>query len=125
MDILKRTFKDKKTYIVHKDTYSDNVGSIVRVDLNVVNSLHIDLFTYLDKGNSIVFERNLLFKKDEIYPLVKIQFYALKLYAPKEYKSHLEKEYGKDYMDYAYKQWAFNKKKFKLTEYKPAKIEVK
>ena len=124
-DTLQKAFDGKKTYVVREDTYSGNVGSIVRVDLSKINTLHIDLFTYLDKDDYIVFERDLLFSKDEIYPLIKIPFYDLQLYAPKNYLSHLEKQYGADYMEYAYKQWALNKKKFKLTDNSPAIIDVK
>ena len=122
--VLKKAFENT-TYQVHEDVDPKIVGNIVRVDLSTTNTLHIDLFTYIDEGETIVFGYDRVFSKEGIYPLVRIPFYDLELMAPREYRQHLEQIYGSDYMEYAYRQWALNKKKFKLTDRKPATIEVK
>jgi len=100
-------------------------GSIIRVNLSKMNSLHVDLFTYLSKDDKLSFGYSREFDKKDIYPLQKISFYDLKLFAPKEIEKQLVLFYGNDYMDYAYKQWALNKTKFKITDLSSATIEKK
>ena len=53
-----------------------------------------------------------------------MEFYDLSLYAPKDINRQLTTFYGDDFMEYAYKQWALNKTKFKIKSFKPAVIEV-
>ena len=86
--------------------------------------MHVDLFTYIEEDKKIIFGYNRVFEKKEIFPLKRVYFYDLSLYAPKEIDKQLEIIYGKDYKIYGYKQWALNKKKFKLTSFKPAEIEL-
>jgi len=121
--ILNKSFKDK-SYKVHEDYDEKIVGSIIRVDLSEINTLHVDLFTYMEEDDIIVFEYNARCKKSNIFPLQKIYYYNTLFYAPKEINKHLVKLYGADYDKYAYKQWALNKKKFKLNSFEPAKIDT-
>ena len=121
--ILNKSFKTK-SYKVHEDYDEKIVGSIIRVDLSEINTLHVDLFTYIEEDKKIIFGYNRVFEKKEIFPLKRVYFYDLSLYAPKEIDKQLEIIYGKDYKIYGYKQWALNKKKFKLTSFKPAEIEL-
>jgi len=112
-------------YIVKKDKENNIVGSLIRVYLSHTNTLHIDLFTYIEHtSQTIVFGYNRKFLKTDIYPLKKIDFYDIKLLSPQDTNKHLQMIYGKEYMLYAYKQWAMDKSKFKLKEYTPAKIEL-
>lgn len=110
-------------YFIVKDREDNIVGSLFRVNYSKNNLLHIDLFTYIEQEDSIVFGYQRVIKKEDTYPLQKIPFYDIKLYAPKNPDVHLKRFYGQDYMKYAYKQWALNKKKFEITDYSPAKIE--
>jgi len=121
--ILNKSFENK-SYKVHEDYDEKIVGSIIRVDLSEINTLHVDLFTYVKEDKKIIFGYNRTFEKKEIFPLRKVSFYDLSLYAPKKIDKHLETIYGKDYKMYGYKQWALNKKKFKIKSFKPAKIEL-
>ena len=100
------------------------IGSVVRVNLSKINTLHLDIFTYISKGSKITFGYNREFKDSDIFPLQNIEFYDINLSAPKDINKQLTMFYGKDYMEYAYKQWALNKKKFKIKDFSPAKIEV-
>lgn len=122
LDLLKDRFKDY-SYEVVEDRDEGIIGSLLRVNFSKHNTLHIDLFTYHDRGESILFGYEREFSKKDIYPLKKIKFYDREVYAPKEIEQHLTSIYGKDHMKYAYRQWALNKRKFMLTEFKPAKIE--
>jgi len=119
---LKKALSDT-TYQIHEDRDNTIVGSLIRVDLSMSNTLHVDLFTYIEEGNSIIFGENSRFNKTDIFPLQKINYYDTLFYAPKEIKKHLTQLYGGDYDQYAYRQWALNKKKFKLNSFKPAKID--
>jgi hypothetical protein len=109
-------------YWVLEDRDEKSVGSLIRVNVSKINTLHIDLFTYIENEDGIVFGYNRYFAKSDIFPLKQIDFYTTKLYAPNNLKKQLETFYGKDYMHYAYKQWAVNKTKFKITDFKPADI---
>ena len=111
-------------YVVLQDRDDNIVGSLVRVNLSKVNTLHIDLFTYIEEDEKIVFGYQRSFFKKDIFPLRKVEFYDLSLYAPKDINRQLTTFYGDDFMEYAYKQWALNKTKFKITDYSPAKIEI-
>jgi len=111
-------------YVVLQDRDDNIVGSLVRVNLSKVNTLHIDLFTYIEEDEKIVFGYQRNFFKKDIFPLRKVEFYDLSLYAPKDINRQLTTFYGDDFMEYAYKQWALNKTKFKITDYSPAKIEI-
>jgi len=112
------------SYNVKEDRENNIVGSLIRVDLSDINTLHIDLFTYLEKDSEeIIFGYNRSFNKKDIYPLQKIKFYDSEFYAPKEIDKQLKLFYGEDYMRYGYKQWAYNKTKFRIEDSKPAKIE--
>ena len=120
------TLKDQLDthYIVKKDKENNIVGSLMRVYLSKTNTLHLDLFTYLeDTTQNIIFGYNRIFSKTDIYPLRKIDFYDIKLFAPQDTNKHLQMLYDKEYMLYAYKQWAIDKSKFQLQDYTPAKIE--
>jgi hypothetical protein len=122
INILQKELGDK--YFINETKEEGVVGSVIRVNLSKVNTLHLDFFTYFEKNNFLVFDKNVTIAKDEIFPLIKIRLYDIELYAPKETKEHLEILYGKDYMEYAYKQWAFDKTKFKIENFAPAKIEM-
>ena len=111
------------TYQIHEDHDEKIIGSIIRVDLSEVNTLHVDLFTYIEEDDSIVFGYERKFDKTDIFPLQKIPYYDTLFYAPKEIKKHLTQLYGADYDQYAYRQWALDKKKFKLNSFEPAKID--
>jgi hypothetical protein len=82
------------------------------------------LFTYIEEDETIVFGYKRRFDKNDIFPLRKVEFYDLSLYAPKDINRQLTTFYGDDFMEYAYKQWALNKTKFKIKSFKPAVIEV-
>jgi hypothetical protein len=111
-------------YSISKDREDNIVGNLVRVNLSKVNTLHIDLFTYIEEDETIVFGYKRRFDKNDIFPLRKVEFYDLSLYAPKDINRQLTTFYGDDFMEYAYKQWALNKTKFKIKSFKPAVIEV-
>jgi len=112
-------------YLVKEDREDNIVGSLIRVYFSKENSLHVDLFTYIDEGKEVItFGYNRTFLKTDIYPLQKIRFYETELFSPQNTNKQLETFYGKDYMKYAYKQWAMNKSQFILQEYTPAKIAI-
>jgi len=111
-------------YVVSEDEDDKITGSIIRVNLSTTNTLHVDLFTYLEEEGEIVFGYDRRFSQNDIFPLQKIMYYDRELFAPNDIEKHLEMFYGRDYMKYAYKQWALDKSKFELTDYTPAKIEV-
>jgi phosphorylcholine metabolism protein LicD len=110
-------------YVVLQDRDDNIVGSLVRVNLSKVNTLHIDLFTYIEKDETIVFGYKRRFDKNDIFPLRKMEFCDLSLYAPRDINRQLITFYGEDFMEYAYKQWALDKTKFKITSFEPAIIE--
>jgi len=122
-DILTKELDNK--YMISFDK-KRGLKSLIRVFYSKKNTIHIDLFVYkieLDKVQA--FKENRLFDYKDIFPLRTVKFYDLELNAPKNPKLHLEKLYGNSYMKYAYKQWALNKRKFPLTDYNPAEIEIK
>jgi hypothetical protein len=111
-------------YVVSEDRDNAIVGNIIRVNLSKTNTLHVDLFTYLEEGEEIVFGYQRRFARKEIFPLQKIAFYDRELFAPHNIEKQLKTFYGNDYMKYAYKQWAVDKTKFEITDFAPANIEV-
>ena len=119
------TLKEKlpTPYVVIEDE-EDIVGSVIRVNLSKTNTLHVDLFTYIEEDDHIVFGYNRRFAREDIFPLQKIAFYDTEFFAPHHIEKQLKMFYGEDYMKYAYKQWALDKTKFESTDYVPAKIEV-
>jgi hypothetical protein len=122
ISILQKDFGNK--YYVVETKEDGVVGSVIRVNLSKVNTLHLDLFTYFEEDNNLVFDKKVTIPKNEIFPLSQVNFYQSKFFAPKETEKHLERLYGKDYMKYAYKQWALDKTKFEITDFAPANIEV-
>ncbi len=111
-------------YVLAEDKDEHIVGNIIRVNLSETNTLHVDLFTYIEEDDHIVFGHDRRFAREDIFPLQKIAFYDTEFFAPRHIEKHLEMFYGEDYMKYAYKQWALDKTKFEITDYAPAKIEV-
>ena len=111
-------------YVVSEDRDKKISGSIIRVNFSEINTLHVDLFTYLVENDEIVFGHDRRFVKKDIFPLQKIVFYDLDLPAPRNIEKQLRTFYDENYMKYAYKQWALDKTKFVITDYAPAKIEV-
>lgn len=110
------------TYAIREDQ-AKIVGSLIRVNYSQVNTLHVDIFTYVEKEeDTIVFEHNFHFLKSDIFPLQKIKYYGSYFFAPKDIKKQLTTFYGNDYMEYAYKQWAFDQTIFKIKDFSPAKI---
>ena len=99
------------------------VGYAIRVYLSQVNTLHIDLFFYIEDDDNIIFGHNRKFLKEEVFPLTKVSYYDLSLYAPKNKEIQLKTFYGEDYKQFAYRQWAWNKSKFKILDFSPANIE--
>jgi hypothetical protein len=122
IEILRKNLPD--SYVVSEDRDDAIVGNIIRVNLSKSNTLHVDLFTYIEEEESIVFGYQRRFAKKDIFPLQKIPFYDCEIFAPKDIEKQLMTFYGKDYMKYAYKQWALDKTKFKIENFDPAKIEV-
>jgi len=111
-------------YKVMEDHDSNIVGSIVRVNFSEINTLHIDLFTYFERNNEVIYGYNRKFLKEDIFPLEKVKFYNLELSVPNNIEKQLKIFYGNDYMKYAYKQWALDKTKFKIIDYTPAKVDI-
>jgi hypothetical protein len=97
-------------------------GESIRVYLSHTNTLHIDIFYYIEELESLVFGYNRRFLKKDISPLVLLPFYDMNLYAPKNYDEQLTLFYGKDYKTHAYRQWAWNKNKFSIKDFMPAKL---
>ncbi|MCB4742675.1 MAG: LicD family protein [Sulfurovum sp.] len=116
--------KFNRQYYVEEERDDSIVGSLIKVHISKINSLHVDLYTYIQKNDEFIYAHNRKFKVENVYPLQKITFYNLKLSAPKNIEEQLIVLYGKDYMKYAYKQWALNKQKFKLIKFMPAKINL-
>jgi len=112
-----------KSYNIVEATENNIVGSLIRVDFSKINTLHIDLFTYLEDKDKIVFGYDRHFLKTDIFPLQKIPFYNSEFFAPNNIQKQLITFYGKDYMKYAYKQWAVDKRRFEITDRSPAIIE--
>jgi len=121
IEILKKTLPSH--YSVIEDHDDNIVGNIVRVNLSKLNTLHIDLFTYIEENEEIVFGYERKFTKEDIFPLQQIAFYDFKLFAPFDIEKQLKAFYGENYMRYAYKQWALDKTKFEITDFSPAKIK--
>ena len=74
-------------------------------------------------GDTLSFYEQKTFKLEDIFPLSKVSFYDFTVSAPKEVESHLLSLYGEGFMKSAYKQWAANKSKFKITDFSAAKVE--
>ena len=100
------------------------VGQAIRVYLSQINTLHVDLFFYIEEDENIIFGYDRKFLKKEVFPLSCVSYYDLSLYAPKNKDKQLQKFYGKDYMKFAYRQWAWNKRKFQITDFSVANIKL-
>jgi phosphorylcholine metabolism protein LicD len=122
VNILQKELGDK--YFIHETKEKNVIGNIIRIYLSKINTLHIDLFTYIENKDKIVFGYNRKFNLEDIFPLQKIPFYDYEIFAPKNIEKQLMTFYGIDYMKYAYKQWALDKTKFKIENFDPAKIEI-
>lgn len=111
-------------YFIQIDANENIVGEeLVRVYLSKTNTLHVDLFPYIEKSNKISFYENKTFKIEEVFPLKETKFYNFTVKTPRNIEDHLLYLYGDDHMKYAYKQWAANKNKFKIKDFSAAKIK--
>jgi hypothetical protein len=114
---------NNRSYSVKIDPDENIAGEeLIRVFLSETNSIHVDLFPYIENAEQITFYKNKVFKIEDIFPLSQIRFYDLMLSAPKDIGHHLATLYGSDYMTHAYKQWAASTKKFKIKSFCAAKI---
>jgi len=113
-------------YIV-SEVEEQSTGKLIRVYLSLNNSLHVDIYTYIeDKDIVMLYNENYLFLKSDLFPLKKIAYYDMLVYAPNNIQKHLEAcHYGSNCMNYAYKQWAWNQKQFKIDIFQSAYIEKK
>jgi len=100
------------------------IGRMFRINLSKKNTLHVDIFSYIyNEDKIIIYSNDYIFKKSEVFPLKKVQYYDLELLAPNDIKAHLNNcYYGKDYMEYGYKQWASDKSKFIIDSFLPAEV---
>lgn len=85
----------------------------IKLYFSKVNTLHVDLFCYNCIDNKVVFY-NCSYNKDYIFPLKETTFYGYKAFIPQSEKT-LNIFYGDDWSIIYYKQWAFFKKKKKLS----------
>lgn len=114
----------KKQYLTRIDQNENLVGGeVVRVFFSEKNYLHVDLFPYVKSGDTLSFYEQKTFKLEDIFPLSKVSFYDFTVSAPKEVEGHLLSLYGEGFMKSAYKQWAANKSKFKITDFSAAQVE--
>ncbi len=122
-ELLNKSFKDK--YHITSGKF-DGIGSdvLIRVDYSAINSLHIDLFPCKTDKENIYVEHNDILKYKKIFPLQKIKFYDIEVFAPNDIQYCLDYFYGKGYMEYACKQWMLSDKKTKITDFSPAKIKL-
>jgi len=111
-------------YVIKEVKEECIVGHAIRIYLSEINTLHVDLFFYIEEDNNIIFGYDRKFLKEEVFPLSFVSYYDLSLYAPKNKDQQLQKFYGKDYMKFAYRQWAWNKKKFRIIDFSPAEIKL-
>jgi len=119
---FQNTLGDK--YLIKEVKEDCIVGKAIRVYLSQINTLHVDLFFYIEEDENIIFGYDRKFLKEEVFPLSYVSYYDLSLYAPKNKDQQLQKFYGKDYMKFAYRQWAWNKKKFQITDFSAAHIKL-
>ena len=111
-----------KQYDISIDEYKGMVGDIIRVNYSKINHLHADIFIYKHIDNNIHLGLQEVLPYNTIFTLNEISFYDLQVKIPNNIDYFLQHFFGKDYMDYAYKQWSFKKYKFKLKNHNPAQI---
>jgi phosphorylcholine metabolism protein LicD len=119
-DKLNKHFSKK--YDIAMDKYQGMIGDIIRVNYSNLNKLHVDIFIYKTEKDNIKLGLNETLPKKIIFPLKEVQFYNLIVKAPNDTNYFLKHFFGQDYMEYAYKQWSLFKIKFKLDDFRPAKI---
>jgi len=119
-DLLQKEYI--KQYDISIDKYKGMIGDLIRVNYSKTNKLHADIFIYKHIDNNIYLGLQEVLPYNIIFPLNEISFYDLKVKVPNNINYFLQHFFGKDYMNYAYKQWSFKKYKFKLENYNPAQI---
>lgn len=112
-------------YFIENQSSPNIAGGLLRVFLSKKNTLHVDLFAYIEEEENIVFAYHRKIKKETLFPLTKIKLYEKSFWAPNNAKKHLKAIYGDDCMTYAYKQFALVKYHFKLKDSLPAKVHCK
>jgi hypothetical protein len=120
-DKLNKYFSKKYDIVI--DKYQGMIGDIIRVNYSNLNKLHVDIFIYKTEKDSIKLGLNETLPKRIIFPLKDVQFYDLTVKAPNDTDYFLNHFFGQEHMEYAYKQWSFFKIKFKLDDFRPAKIK--
>jgi hypothetical protein len=100
--------------------------------MNIYIIIIIFIIIILSKNNKFEFFTNALIlndiysikykvKRSEIFPLKKYKFYNYEIYGPAKI-NYLKKFYGQDVLTHGKKKYGPNKKKFKITNFEPAKI---
>ena len=122
INILQKELSNK--YYIKERKEKDVIGSVIRVNLSNVNTLHLDLFTYFGEDNNLVFDKKVTIPKNNIFSLFQVNIYQREFFTAKEIEKYLERLFRKDCIKDAYKQWALDKTKFKILNFTPVKIEV-
>jgi len=122
INILQKELSNK--YYIKERKEKDVIGSVIRVNLSKVNTLHLDLFTYFGEDNNLVFDKKVTIPKNNIFSLFQVNIYQREFFTAKEIEKYLERLFRKDCIKDAYKQWALDKTKFKILNFTPVKIEV-
>jgi len=112
-------------YIISDESNINVAGGLLRVFLSETNTLHVDLFAYIEKNEDILLAYYRKFKKETLYPLQKVKLYDKLFWAPNHIEKHLKSIYGENCMTHAYKQFSFVQHLFKLEDFSPAQIECK
>jgi hypothetical protein len=120
--LLKQTL-GKRFHIYYGRVHCRTVGRVIRVDYSYVNTLHVDIFSYVREGDTIIMDTHEPFAVSDIFPLRYVNYYDLSLPAPHNIEAHLTRFFGHGYMERAYRQWARSTAEFELHDFAPAPIE--
>lgn len=119
--ILQQELKSK--YMIHDESDTSVAGGLLRVFLSEKNTLHVDLFAYIEQDEDVLLAYYRKFKKESLYPLHQVKLYDKLFWAPSHTEEHLKSIYGENCMSHAYKQFAFTQRLFELEDFSPAKVE--
>lgn len=112
-------------YHIEDQSSVEIAGGLLRVFFSQINTLHVDLFAYIQEEEDIVFAYYRKIKKETLFPLTQVKLYEKNFWAPNNATKHLQAIYGDNCMTYAYKQFALVKYPFKLKDFMPAKVHCK
>lgn len=119
--LLQSELSDK--YQIQEDEENGIYGSLLRVNYSSVNNLHVDIYTFLESEESVLFGASRHFSYDDIFPLITLPFYDIEVKVPNKAKAHLIYLYGKKCLTHSFKKWEYSPKESVLVDFSPAELD--